>query len=165
MTKPANDDEARFKIREMIKDIRIAMFVTMNEQGHLHSRPMWVMVEDDTAWMFTSAGEPKQRQIEDNAEVLLGFSNPSSQDYVSIRGKARNVRDVAKQKALWSEGMRTWFPNGPEAPDCALIAVRMEGAEYWDSVSSTLLHAYGYVKATLTGQQPDGGENAKVKFA
>ncbi|MBY0337164.1 MAG: pyridoxamine 5'-phosphate oxidase family protein [Acetobacteraceae bacterium] len=166
MTKPANDDEARVKIREMIQDIRVAMFVTRTEEGHLRSRPMYVAaIEDDTAWMFTTAGEPKQQQVAEDDEVLLGFSDPRGQNYVSARGKARNVRDVGKQKALWSEGMRTWFPAGPEAPDCALIAVRIEGAEYWDSVSSTLLHAYGYVKAVTTGQQPDGGENAKVKFA
>ena len=48
--------------------------------------------------------------------------------------------------------------------EIALIAVDVEGAEYWDSPSSTVLHAYGYVKAIATGTPPSGGENAKVSF-
>jgi general stress protein 26 len=71
---------------------------------------------------------------------------------------------VEKQKALWTEGARVWFPKGAEDPDMGLIAVTMTGAEYWDAPNSTMLHAYGYLKAVTTGQQPEGGENAKVNF-
>ena len=96
--------------------------------------------------------------------MLLSYSDPSSQNYVSVSGTARVVRDVAKQKEYWQEAMKTWFPQGAEDPHIALIAIEMTGAEYWDSPSSTLLHAFGYVKATVTGQPPKGGENERVKF-
>lgn len=163
-----DDAAARQKVREMIKDIRIAMFVTSTEDGHLRARPMWVQQIDGdgrTAWMFSQAGTSKHEQIEEDSEVLLAFSDPSSQDYVSVRGKARTIKDEIKQQQLWSEGMRTWFPNGPTDEKIRLIEVRMEGAEYWDSISSTVLHAYGYLKAIATGQPPSGGDHAKVNFA
>jgi hypothetical protein len=74
------------------------------------------------------------------------------------------VRDAAKQKELWSEPLRTWFPGGPESPDVALMKVEVDGAEYWDSPSSTFVHAYGYIKSITTGQPPAAGENDKVDF-
>ncbi len=168
MSHPENDDMARQKLREMIKDIRVAMMVTSTEEGHLRSRPMYVQQLDEdgrTAWLFTKAHAAKNEEIAEDSEVLLAFADRACNDYASVRGKARIVHDVAKQKALWSEWARTWFPNGAEDPALRLIAVRLEGGEYWDSVSSTVLHAYGYLQALATGKQPDAGEHAKVSFA
>jgi hypothetical protein len=60
--------------------------------------------------------------------------------------------------------MSTWFPQGPDDPEVALLKVSVDQAEYWDSPSSTMVYAYGYVKAKLTGQSPDPGDNAKIAF-
>lgn len=168
MSQPENDDMARQKLREMIKDIRIAMMVTSTKEGHLRSRPMYVQKLDEdgrTAWLFSKADTDKNEEIAQDSEVLLAFADRASNDYASVRGKARIVRDVGLQKELWSEWARTWFPDGAEDPELRLVAVRLEGGEYWDSVGSTLLHAYGYLKALATGREPDAGENAKVSFA
>ncbi len=118
-----------------------------------------------TAWLFTKANTAKNEEIAEDSEVLLAFSDRASNDYASVRGKARIVHDVGIQKELWSEWARTWFPKGAEDPELRLIAVRLEGGEYWDSVGSTVLHAYGYLKALATGKQPDAGEHAKVSLA
>jgi hypothetical protein len=47
----------------------------------------------------------------------------------------------------------------------ALLKVTVEAAEYWDAPNSMMVHAYGYVKAALTGEPPHPGENRKVTFA
>lgn len=160
-----NDDEARIKVRELIESIRTVMLVTADTEGDLLSRPMRVLaVEDDTVWFFTEVNSPKAFEIEQDHDVLLACANPSGQEYVSVRGKARMVRDMAKQKELWTEAARPWFPDGPESPKLALIAVKMIGAEYWDSTSSSALFAYGYVKALVTKTPAEGGDNAKVRF-
>ena len=96
--------------------------------------------------------------------MLLTYSDENKQHYVSIAGTADVVRDAAKAKELWTEGLRVWFPKGAEDPEIALIRVKVEIAEYWDSPSSTMLYAYGYVKAVTTGERPNGGENATVRF-
>jgi general stress protein 26 len=67
-------------------------------------------------------------------------------------------------EAHWAESLRTWFPKGVDDPEAALLKVSVEAAEYWDAPSSTMVHAYGYVKARLTGQSPHPGENEKVSF-
>lgn len=165
MTHSLNDDEARIKVRDLVARIGICMLVTADADQQFRARPMGVMaVEGDTVWFFTDVNSPKTLEIGQDHDVLLTCANPSGQEYVSVRGTARVSQDVAKQKALWTELTRIWFPDGPESPNLALIAVTMTGAEYWDSPSSTAVFAYGYVKALLTKTPIAGGDTAKVRF-
>ncbi len=167
MVETRTDQAARDKVWELIKDVQVATMVTLDEQGRMRGRPMRAvsMKEfDGTVWFFTSQPSPKTAEIQHDDRVLLAYADPSRQNYVSISGTAQVIRDPAKQKELWSEPLRTWFPGGPEDPHAALLKVEVEGAEYWDSPSSTLIHAYGYVKAITTGQPPSSGDNDKVAF-
>jgi general stress protein 26 len=151
----------------MIRDAQVAMMVTLGEGGQMRARPMRAVSTEDfsgTLWFFTSQPSPKTQEMQHDDRVLLAYADPNSQNYVAISGTARLVHDPQKQKELWSEPLRTWFPGGPEDPKAALIKVEVEGAEYWDSPSSTVVHAYGYVKARLTGEPPQAGENDKVAF-
>ena len=163
MVETRSDAEAKRKVWEMIKDVEIAMMVTEGEDGHLRGRPMRAVNKefDGVLWFFASAGSAV---VHEAGKVLLAYSDPSSQNYVSVAGKAEVVKDAAKQKQLWSEPLRVWFPGGAEDPKIALIRVECEGAEYWDAPSSTLVHAYGYLKAVTTGEPPHPGENDKVDF-
>ena len=166
-SQPRNDDEMRIKVREMIKDIDIAIMVTLDVSGHLHGRPMRAQKPDAdgrTLWFFTRDDSPKVDELEADPQVLLGYSDPKGQDFVSISGTARIVRDKEKNKALWTEDLRTWLPEGPEGAGIALIAVEMERAEYWDASSSTLHFAFGYARALATGQAAHTGDNARVDF-
>jgi general stress protein 26 len=168
MAAPRNEDELRIKVRELMQDIGICMFTTVDEAGRLRSRPMQIMgIDPDgvTAWFFTDAKSPKTAEVGEDGRVLMAFSAPSQQDYVSVYGQAEIRRDPDKANQLWSEGARPWFPDGPESAKLALIAVTIEGAQYWDSPSSTVLHAYGYAKALLTGAPPEGGEVGRVRFS
>ncbi|WP_424813290.1 pyridoxamine 5'-phosphate oxidase family protein [Roseococcus sp. YIM B11640] len=165
MAQQISDDEARIRVRELIKKIGLVMLVTADEDGALHSRPMAVMgVEDQTVWFFTDVDSPKTLEIGRDHDVLLACANPAGQEFVSVTGRARVMQDVAKQKELWSEGARLWFPHGHKSENLALISVEMLGAEYWDSPGSKVLFAYGYVKALLAKKTPETGENAKVEF-
>ena len=167
MTTAHNEDEMRIKVRDMVKDIQVAIMVTTDPEGHLRGRPMRAQKPDEdgkTLWFFTRDDSPKVDEIEGNPSVLLGYADPDSQDFVSISGKARIVRDKAKNKALWTEDLRTWLPDGPEGDGYALIAVEIAGAEYWDAISSNVTFAFGYAKALATVKPASAGENAKVNF-
>ena len=163
---PSTDHEDRMKVWEMIKDVRICVMVTTDDDGALRSRPMAAQQTefDGELWFYTGVDSGKIDQIESNPNVLLGYSSPADNEYVSVNGTAEIVRDRAKIKELWSEMLRVWFPKGADDPDIALIKVKVSGAEFWDAPSSTMLHAYGYVKARLTGKPPSGGEHKIVSF-
>ena len=75
------------------------------------------------------------------------------------------MADRAKVKALWNEIYRAWFPGGPEDDNVVLIRVEAERAEYWDTPTSALVYAFGYVKAVVTGKPARAGDVGKVEFA
>lgn len=155
------------KVWELLKEIKIALMVTTGEGGDMRGRPMAALNKqfDGELWFASNESAPKLDQIADNVHVLLAYSEPKSQNYVAVAGHASVVRDAAKVKELWSEGLRIWFPKGPDDPNIALIRVKVDSAEYWDSPSSAWVFAYGYAKARVTGEPPKNmGENKVVTF-
>ncbi len=154
------------KLWDLIKAVEIAMLVTEDGE-HLRSRPMAMSQKefDGTLWFFTRASAHKVAEVNQEHRVNLSYAHPGKQDYVSVSGRASLVRDRTAIDQHWSELLRTWFPKGKDDPDIALLKVTVQQAEYWDAPSSTMLHAYGYVKATLTGKSPDPGGHGTVKLA
>jgi general stress protein 26 len=154
------------KLIDRIKDIKIAMLTTADIDGGLHSRPMYTQKpdEDGTLWFFTERDSAKIYEVRTDQHVNLGYSKPQDNLYVSISGSAAILRDQAKIKELWTEGLRAWFPNGPEDPNIALLKITIDRGEYWDQPSNVLVRAFGYVKAVATGEryQPTGDEHTQV---
>ena len=160
------DAASKQKVWDLIKDIQVAMLASDDGGGTMRARSMVAQQQsfDGELWFFSWANSPKMDEIRRNQRVLLTYADPSNQNYVSINGTADVVRDRNKIRELWSEGLRTWFPKGSDDPNIALIRVEVDAAEYWDSPSSTMVHAYGYIKAQLTGEPPNPGENKRVQF-
>lgn len=159
-------DDAADKLWRQIKNIKVCMLTTIDEDGTLRSRPMagWQDAFDGTLWFFTRASSHKVHEIGNHHEVNLAYAEPDRQDYVSVSGRAELVRDPDKARQLWREYLTTWFPKGLDDPDMALLKVTVEKAEYWDAPSSAMVYLYGYAKAKLTGEAPKPGENEKVSF-
>lgn len=163
---PIAQDEKTEKLWALIGKVRIAMLVTRDGEGELRARPManqQADAFDGNLWFFTYDDSPKVGEAEREDEVCVAFADATKQEYVSVSGRARIVRDRQRIRELWSEALATWFPKGVDDPRIALMQVRMTKAEYWDSPSSTMVHAYGYLKAKLTGEPPSPGEHAKVR--
>ena len=164
-TEPTHE-EAVAKLRALIKGIDIAMLTTVDStDGTLRSRPMSTNGDvefDGDLWFFTRASSHKVEEIERSSRVNASFAQPDKQNYVSMSGNASLVLDRDKMKELWTPHLKAWFPDGTDDPDMALLKVSVEKAEYWDSPSSLMLHAYGILKATLTGKSPSSGDDVKV---
>jgi len=157
--------EVREKLWSMMKSIRIAMLTT-DDGGHLRARPMAASQDDfdGTLWFLTNASSHKVAEVGADTQVGVTYADAGKQDYVSLSGTASLVTDRGTIDEHWSEWARTWFPKGKEDPDLALLKVKVTYAEYWDAPNSKMLHAYGYVKAVLTGEPPQPGGNEKVSF-
>jgi general stress protein 26 len=154
------------KLGELIKEVKMAMLTTIDEDGSLRSRPMATSKAkfDGYLWFFTRGSSPKVEEIDKHVEVNLSYADPGSNTYVSVSGKAQTIHDKAKATELWNPILKAWFPDGLEDPDLALLRVKVEKAEYWDSPSSKVVQLIGYVKAVTTGQtyKPSPGEHEKV---
>ncbi len=155
------------KLRQMVKDIDFCMLTTVDENGDPHSRPMSSNGDIDPngdIWFFTAASSHKVSEIAELPKVNVSFADPDNQHYVSITGTAQLIRDQEKIDELWRPEFKMWFPKGKDDPEVALLKVRLEKAEYWDSPSSTIGYALDFVSSLVTGKQPDSGENRKVDF-
>ena len=160
------DEAARKKVRELIAGAKFGMLGTYDAHGNAHSRPMVAVSQEegDELWFFTRAESRKVDEIARDPRVLVDYADPDAQNYVSVVGRAEVVVDRAKIEALWEEPLRTWFPDGTDDPEARLLKVTAESVEYWDSPSSAMVHAWGYVKARATGEPPSPGDVAQVRM-
>ena len=156
----------REKLWDKIKDVRIAMMTTVETDDTLRSRPMYLQQAefDGDLWFFTRDDSGKISEIMHNKQVNLGFADPGDNLYVSVSGKAQITDDRAKEEELWNPTLKAWFPDGLDDPHLTLIRVSTDQAEYWDSPSSNMVQLYGFVKAAVTGEKADPGENEKLNL-
>jgi general stress protein 26 len=155
-------DQQRAKVRKLIKDARIAMLTSVAPDGKLISKPMATQdVElDGDVWFIAERDSQKVRNIEARPHVNVSYSDRSS--WLSLSGTATVVDDSAKLDELWNTFTDAWLEGGPENPNNVLIRVEADSAEYWDSPGGRLATAFSFVKAKVTGERIDAGENAKV---
>ena len=141
------------KIGDLIKDIDFAMLTTTDENGKLQSRPMQTQkVEfNGDIYFFTYDNSRKAQQVARHPQVNLAYAAPNKQDYISIAGVAEISHDKEKMKELWQPQLKAWFPQELDTPNIVLLKISVESAEFWDAPSSTIAHAIGLVKSTLTG--------------
>jgi general stress protein 26 len=158
-------EESIKKLNDLIKDVKVAMLTTI-DWGILRSRPMQTQEFDFAGdlWFFTSSETHKTEEIEKDRRVNVSYAAPDSNTYVSVTGTAEIVKDRAKIEELWNPIYKAWFPDGLEDPNLVLLKVAVEQAEYWDAPSSTLVQVAGFVKAMVTGERADGGENRKINL-
>lgn len=153
--------EAAIKLKEKLDKVKIGMLTTEEGDHTLRSRPMFTAQAESTGvlWFFTSDHSGKVGAIQHDSHVNVGYSDPNSDTYVSVSGRAEIIKDKAKMNDLWATPMKAWFPKGLDTPDIALLKITVDSAEYWDTSSNAMLHLYGVVKAALTGKSARGEGN------
>ncbi len=159
-----DDKQGAAKLADLAKDIKIAMFTTTDEQGHYVSRPMAAQhVEDDSdLWFFAERGSSVVAHIASRPHV--GVTLSSMDTWISIDGGAEVIDDVAKAKELWNPEVEAWLPQGPESPDVVLIKVDGHTGEYWTGPGGRVASVLSFVKAKVTGERFEGGENETVQL-
>jgi general stress protein 26 len=161
----ADDEAGRRKVLELIKGIDYAQFTTRGDDGApLHARPMaYRQVEGDgDLWFFSKKDSRKAKEIAADPHVLISFADPRAQHFVAITGRAEIVSDRAVVRDKWSEIYRAWFPGGPADENVVAIRIHAERAEYWDTLTSAVVYAFGYLKAVTTGKPSRAGEIGQV---
>ncbi|MGB6182602.1 MAG: pyridoxamine 5'-phosphate oxidase family protein [Rhodococcus sp. (in: high G+C Gram-positive bacteria)] len=162
MTDTEDRTEGVARVAELVSDAKLCMFTTRGTDGHLKARPMALQETDfdGDLWFFAAADSRKVADID--ADPSVGVSFQSGTSWVSLSGTARVVRDDAKKKELWSQGVAAWFENGPDSDEVVLLHVEAEGAEFWTAPGSKVTTLLAYAKSRITGDRPDIGDNETV---
>lgn len=139
-------------LRELIKDVDIAMLTSVTEEG-LVSRPMKTQeIEfDGDLWFFTKKETSKYEEISHDQDVNVAYVGKS---YVSVRGRAGIVDDVNIKRKLWSKAYEKIMQTSYDDPNVVLLKVKAEAAEYWETGNLTKQIAFLYKRMT--------GQNAKT---
>jgi len=168
MAETQTQNESVSKLRELIKDVKVAMLCTVEPDGSLRSRPMMTQKAEfeGQLWFFTGMDSGKVNEVEREHHVNVSYAQPDDEIYVSVSGTATVTRDRAKMEHLWNPIHKAWFPKGLDDPNISLLCVTVEKAEYWDAPAGRLVQLAGFVKALATGKPyaGEGSDHGKVKL-
>lgn len=152
------------KIAELVKDIRIAMLVTLDERGRPRSRPMGTqdVPFDGTLWFLTDKDSTKLQDIARNRIVNVVYASTSAESYLSLSGDAEVLNDRAKIREFWNPFLRAWFESA-EDPDIRILRIRVEEAEYWDTPGGKVASLFSLVKGAITGNDESSKQDDHQK--
>ncbi len=155
------NEQQNEKLWDLIKDRRTGFLVTKGGE-FMRGRPMAILQKgfNGSLWFLTSIRSAKADEIGGNSEVCVTFTEEKNSTYVSVTGKASLSQDRTKIEQLWTHETGAFF-DSPDDPDLAVLQVHVTHAEYWDVTASRMVQFYEFIKANLTGEQPDLGENRK----
>lgn len=158
---------SREQLHEVLAAFEHGMLVTRTGDGALRARPMAVaeIGADDTIWFTTSDQSGKIDEIAADAHVCITFQE--GHRFVSLSGEAFLVHDREKQRQLWREAWRPWFPGGEDDPHLVLLRVVPSEGEYWDRGGMQgLKYLFEAVRARVERRpmQTDEREHGRVEL-
>jgi general stress protein 26 len=150
------------RVWDIIERTGVCMLTTHSPNG-LRARPVEPRPDREAGliWFVTDLRSGKEHEIEAERDVGLVFIDAKANAYLSITARAEVRRDHAKAAAIWKSTDNMWW-HGPHDPSVCVLRVKPLTAELWDGPASKAVAALEFVKATLTGEKPDLGENRKV---
>ncbi len=154
--------EHKKKIWEMIKDIKVGMLVTLDEDMP-RARPMHLVQDeyDGTLWFYTRRSAEKVSETNQDHDVCLTFSDQEEGIYVSLSGKAKLIDNQDLVDKYWNSFIAAWFPEGKDDPEVALLEVKVQMGEHWKADESKVFQLYEFAKANIKNTTPNVGENEK----
>jgi general stress protein 26 len=150
------------RVWDIIERVGVCMLTTRFADG-LRARPLEARPDRAAGliWFVTDIRSAKEHEIETVHDVGLGFVESKAKAYLSITGQAEIWRDHAKAAEIWKATDTMWW-HGPSDRNVCVLRVTPVTAELWDGPASKAVAAFEFIKARLTGAEPNLGENRKI---
>jgi len=155
------------RLRALLKDLPVGMFVTRTSEGTTRSRPMLVQELDEQGWLWfmTDRSSTTACELSRNPEAAVVFQSSHGDRYISVHGTAIVVKDDLKLKRLWNPTYRAWFPQGRRDPELVLLSVKITRVDYWLVPRSRLSRVFGAASAIVTGRRYEAGGHGTLIYA
>jgi general stress protein 26 len=150
------------RVWDIIENNSVGMLTTQFSGG-LRARPLDARPDREAGAIFfvTDAHNDKDGEIAARPDVCFVVVVPQDNVYLSITGRASVTRDPARAREIWKKTDDVWWKGGPDDPNARVLTIEPVTAELWDGPSSSLVAAYEFAKARMTGEKPLLGENRK----
>lgn len=153
------NEKAFAKMKEIAEAIGTCMFCTKLSVVPFNARPMSVgkVDEEGKFWFMSSSESDKNMDIQQNDDVQLIFSDPSSSRFLSVYGEADIFTDSKSIDETWTPIAKAWFPEGKDTADLTVIKVNAAYAYYWDTKDGKMVSLLKIAAAAISGHPMDGG--------
>ena len=147
---------------EVIEKVAVAMLTTRTSNGELRSRPVEARPNRDEGCLYivTDLRSAKEHEIERDPHIGLTFIDQQSNAYLAIAGRATVITDRTTIKHYWRSTDSMWW-EGPADPNVCVVRAELTSGSIWDGPSSKAVEVFEFIKAKITGEEPNLGENRK----
>jgi general stress protein 26 len=148
---------------EIIEKVGVCMLTTRTSKGELRSRPVEARPSRDESCLYvvTDIRSAKEYEIERDPHIGLTFTDQQTNAYLAIAALGAITTNRAQVKHWWRSTDSLWW-KGPDDPNVCVLQVELTSGSMWDGPSSKAVELFEFIKAKLTGEMPNLGENRKT---
>lgn len=115
-------------------------------------------------WFITANGTDLVEALRKGArEARYILASGDGKLYARVDGRAALSDDRKKLDEIWNFVAASWFEEGKEDEDLALVRMDLSEAEIW-ATDGGLKFLYETAKANVTGEKPDMGDQGIIRF-
>lgn len=131
-------DYAVQKGLELIRNSKIAMIGTVDDDGYPNIKAMLNLVSDgmNTIWFSTNTSSKRVPQIEKNKKASVYFVDQARFKGLMLIGEMEVVRDDASRKKLWFDGSEKFYPLGVNDPDYSVLRFTAKKGNYYHGLQN-----------------------------
>ncbi|MEO6256553.1 MAG: pyridoxamine 5'-phosphate oxidase family protein [Sphingomicrobium sp.] len=151
------------------KDLGSSPFVMLGLAGVDDSltRPMTAQIDGEDSnrqiWFFASKSEDLVNSLAKSNRAIATFAAKGHGLFASIHGKLVLDHDRAVIERLWNPMIASWYKDGKDDPDLALIRFDADRADVWEAhLGSTLKAALIRLLGRDPGKQHQDEHRAEV---
>jgi general stress protein 26 len=151
------------RVWDILEKTSVGMLTTQCSEG-LRARPLEARPDREAGLIqfVTDARGLKDDEVAADPNICFSVINSDDNAYLSITGRAVVRRDSITAAKIWKKTDDVWWPDGPRDDNVRVLTIEPIKAELWDGPASTLVAAFEFAKARLTGEKPNLGEKRKV---
>lgn len=147
----AQDEVVRGRAVALLRENPYGVLATVSGDGETHARLVQhLVVEDDgTIWIGASPRSRKAIDVANHPQVAYTVEARPRFAYATVEGAARLVDEEVTRSRCWDEGLRAFFPGGPDGDDFVLVRISPSRIEVMDFTSGIHPDPYGLAPAVV----------------
>jgi general stress protein 26 len=148
---------------DIIEKVGICMLTTRTSKGDLRSRPVEARPSRDEGCIYvvTDIRSAKEFEIERDPHLGLTLTDQQSNVYLAIAAYGAVTTNLTQIKRWWRSTDSLWW-KGPDDPNVCVLQAALTSGSMWDGPSSKAVELFEFIKAKVTGTEPNLGENRKT---
>ncbi len=118
-------------------------FVMLGLQGvdDDFTRPMTAQVDRGTIYFFAARSEDLVKGLQKSDQAVATFASKGHKLFASIHGRLKLSNDREVIERLWNPIIASWYKDGKDDPDLALVRLDAASADIWEADTGSTLKA------------------------